>query len=52
MMILMDLTEERRLDLIFVCFTEYDVTIPNKLVAFKKVEIKNTFGEYLAAHGT
>ena len=35
----------------FVCFTQYDVTIPNKLVAFHKVEIKNTFGEYLAAHG-
>ena len=34
----------------FVCFTEYDVTIPNKLIAFKKVEIRNTFGEYLAAH--
>ena len=33
-----------------VCFTEYDVTIPNKLIAFKKVEVKNTFGEYLAAH--
>ena len=27
-----------------------DVTIPNKLIAFKKVEVKNTFGEYLAAH--
>lgn len=35
----------------YVCFTEYDVTIPNKLVAFHKVEINNTFGEYLAAHG-
>ena len=35
----------------YVCFTEYDVTIPNKEVAFKKVELKNTFGEYLAAHG-
>ena len=35
----------------FVCFTEYDVTIPNKLVAFHKVEIKNTFGEFLAQHG-
>ena len=34
----------------FVCFTEYDVTIPNKLVAFHKVEIKNTFGEFLAQH--
>ena len=40
----------KRLDLVFVCFTEYDVTIPNKLIAFKKVEIRNTFGEYLAAH--
>ena len=33
----------------YVCFTEYDVTIPNKLVAFHKVEITNTFGEFLAA---
>ncbi|MDO5590936.1 MAG: 2,3-bisphosphoglycerate-independent phosphoglycerate mutase [Lachnospiraceae bacterium] len=35
----------------FVCFTEYDVTIENKLVAFVKEEITNTFGEYLASHG-
>lgn len=35
----------------YICFTEYDATIPNKEVAFKKVELKNTFGEYLAAHG-
>ena len=41
---------EKRLDLVYVCFTEYDVTIPNKLVAFHKVSISNTFGEYLAAH--
>ncbi|OUP51220.1 2,3-bisphosphoglycerate-independent phosphoglycerate mutase [Lachnoclostridium sp. An181] len=34
----------------FVCFTEYDVTIPNKLVAFVKTEITNTFGEFLAAN--
>ncbi len=27
------------------------MTIPNKLVAFHKVEIKNTFGEFLAKHG-
>ena len=33
-----------------VCFTEYDVTIPNKAVAFKKVEVTNTFGECLAAN--
>ena len=35
----------------YVCFTEYDVTIPNKQIAFKKVSVNNTFGEYLAAHG-
>ncbi len=40
-----------RLDLTYVCFTEYDVTIPNKQVAFHKVELTNTFGEYLAANG-
>lgn len=27
---------EKRLDLTYVCFTEYDETIPNKSVAFKK----------------
>lgn len=40
-----------RKDVTFVCFTEYDVTIPNKLVAFHKVSISNTFGEFLAANG-
>ena len=35
----------------FVVFTEYDVTIPNKTVAFHKVEITNTFGEFLAKNG-
>lgn len=40
-----------RIRLTYVCFTEYDVTIPNKEVAFHKVELHNTFGEYLAAHG-
>ena len=35
----------------YVCFTEYDVTIENKLVAFVKEEITNTFGEFLAAKG-
>lgn len=33
----------------FVCFTEYDVTIPNKAIAFHKVSLNNTFGEYLAS---
>ncbi|MDO5338376.1 MAG: 2,3-bisphosphoglycerate-independent phosphoglycerate mutase [Eubacteriales bacterium] len=41
---------EKKLDLTYVCFTEYDDTIPNKIVAFHKVQLKNTFGEYLAAH--
>ncbi len=35
----------------YVCFTEYDVTIPNKEIAFKKVELDNTFGQFLAANG-
>ena len=35
----------------FVCFTDYDETIENKLVAFKKESITNTFGEFLAVHG-
>ena len=39
------------LKLTYVCFKDYDETIPNKLVAFKKEEIKNTFGEFLANKG-
>ncbi len=35
----------------YVCFTEYDVTIPNKIIAFHKVELDNTFGQFLADHG-
>ena len=35
----------------FVCFKDYDESIPNKLIAFEKEEIQNTFGEYLAANG-
>ena len=40
----------KKLDLTYVCFTDYDETIQNKLVAFHKVLLENTFGEYLAAH--
>ena len=40
-----------RKDVTFVCFTEYDVTIPNKEIAFKKVSITNTFGEFIANNG-
>ena len=34
----------------YVCFTDYDETIPNKEVAFGKENIPNTFGEWLAAN--
>jgi 2,3-bisphosphoglycerate-independent phosphoglycerate mutase len=40
-----------RIKTTFVCFTEYDVTIANKQVAFVKEKITNTFGEFLAANG-
>ncbi|MGN0341397.1 MAG: 2,3-bisphosphoglycerate-independent phosphoglycerate mutase [Roseburia sp.] len=40
-----------RKDVTYICFTEYDVTIPNKEIAFKKVSLTNTFGEFLAANG-
>ena len=42
---------EKRMELVYVCFTDYDETIGNKLVAFHKQTITNTFGEFLAAHG-
>lgn len=35
----------------FVCFTDYDVTIKNKEVAFPKEKITNTLGEYIASKG-
>ena len=43
--------DRKKLDVKYVCFTEYDPTIPNKSVAFHKVEVTNTFGEWLAANG-
>ncbi len=42
--------ERKRLDTTFVCFSDYDPTIPNKEVAFHKISITNTFGEWLAAN--
>lgn len=42
---------EKLLKLTYVCFKDYDETIPNKLVAFKKEHLVNTFGEWLADHG-
>ena len=40
-----------RIQTTYVCFTDYDPTIANKSVAFKKEKIDNTFGAYLAANG-
>jgi 2,3-bisphosphoglycerate-independent phosphoglycerate mutase len=40
-----------RIPVTYVCFKDYDESIPNKLVAFKKQSIENTFGEYLAKMG-
>lgn len=39
------------LPLIYVCFKDYDETITNKIIAFEKESIDNTFGEYLAKCG-
>lgn len=43
--------EREFLDLYFVCFKDYDESIPNKHIAFEKESIKNTFGEFLANNG-
>lgn len=40
-----------RKDVTFVCFSDYDPTIPNKYVAFEKQSVDNTFGQWLAANG-
>ncbi|MCL2719645.1 MAG: 2,3-bisphosphoglycerate-independent phosphoglycerate mutase [Lachnospiraceae bacterium] len=42
---------DKRIDTTYVCFADYDPTIPNKEVAFDKISITNTFGEWLAAGG-
>ncbi len=41
----------RRLNVEYVCFTEYDETIKNTDIAFKKEILTNTFGEYISKHG-
>ncbi len=40
----------KRMELTYVCFSEYDVTISNKIAAFHKISLDNTFGEFLAAN--
>ena len=40
--------DRTRLDVYYVCMTQYDATMPNVDVAFKPQSLSNTFGEYLA----
>ena len=35
----------------YVCFTEYDATMPNVSIAFRPQELTNTFGEYIGEQG-
>lgn len=46
-----DKFETKKLDLFYVCFTEYDATMPNVEVAFKAERLENTFGEYISKKG-
>ncbi len=43
--------ETKKMNTYFVCMTSYDETMPNVEVAFRKKEIKNTFGEYISSKG-
>lgn len=43
--------ENGYIPLTYVCFNDYDKTIGNKLIAYTKVEINNTLGEYIAKKG-
>ena len=46
-----DVFETKPLNLYYVCFTQYDETIPNVHIAFKPESLKNTFGEYISHKG-
>ncbi len=43
--------EKGFIPLTYVCFTNYDVTLPNKIVAYDKVLLEGTLGEYLGSLG-
>ena len=43
--------ETKPMDLYYVCFTNYDETMPNVHIAFKKELLKNTFGEVVSDAG-
>ncbi len=40
-----------RLNVFYVCMTQYDASMPNVEVAFKPQSLTNTLGEYLAKNG-
>ena len=42
---------KKDLNLYYVCFTNYDETMPNVHIAFKKELLHNTFGEYISKLG-
>jgi len=43
--------ETAKINTYFVCMTSYDETMPNVDVAYRKEEIRNTFGEYISRRG-
>jgi 2,3-bisphosphoglycerate-independent phosphoglycerate mutase len=43
--------ERTKFPLYYACFTDYDETIKNVQIVFKKDEIKNTFGEIVSNRG-
>ena len=43
--------ETKKMDLYFVCFTNYDETMPNVHIAFEKEVLHNTFGEVVSKAG-
>lgn len=46
-----DKFETSKLDLYFVCMTQYDETMPNVNIAFKPTTLTNTFGEVISKNG-
>ncbi len=42
---------EQSVEVKFVCFTQYDASMPNVTVAFKPQSLTNTFGEYISNVG-
>ena len=43
--------ETEKINTYFVCFTNYDETMPNVHIAFKKEPLVNTFGEVVSKNG-